>query len=253
MSAARLLVISLLLTTTRGFLWHSQPQRAASCHYMVRNIDLPEAIVFYGQDVFHHQDDGQLLPGVARLLQECRDIQTPVVILDMTGDFNTMERTVSVYDASSLPPPPNPRALYEVIQTLIVQPRGFGGSSGFGRKAADPPRIPLFQHTVVLCDSIEACRAARYVGARCISKLDNDLADAVVEEWDEIAVDDIATPGSFWLNPPHPKDDEGNRVDIYQLMDYDKVESKTIETESTPPFSMGDDELSRILADLDTL
>jgi hypothetical protein len=236
---------------------------------MVRNIDLPEAIVFYGQDVFCHRDNNssglQLLPGVTKLLQECRDIETPVVIIDMIGDFNNtmveMMSAVSVYNASSLPPPPNPRALFEAIQTLIVQPRGFGGSSGFGRaRTADPsPRIPLFQHTVVLCNSIEACRAARYVGTRCISKIDVDLADAVVDEWDEIVtVDDIATPGSFWLNPPHPKDDEGNRVDIYELMDYyDKGEqSATIETtESTmSPLSMGDDdELSRILADLDTL
>jgi hypothetical protein len=222
---------------------------------MVRNIDLPEAIVFYGQDVFQ-RDGGELLPGVSELLQDCRDIGTPVVVLDTTGDFKTIE-TVEVYDASSFPPP-NPRALHSAIQTLTVQPRGFGGSSGFGRKAADPSRTPLFQHTVVLCDSIEACQATRFVGARCISNVDNDLADAIVDDWDEITVDDVATPGSFWLNPPHPKDDEGNRVDIYELMDYyeqhGESQSTTVKNETQPP-SMDDDEddMARILADLDSV
>jgi hypothetical protein len=231
---------------------------------MVQNIDLPEAIVFYGQDVFVN-DQQQLLPGISELLQDCRDVQTPVVVLDTTGDFKTeetMTTEVQVYDASSLPPPPNPRALYSAIQTLTVQPRGFGGSSGFGQaRGTDPRRTPLFQRTVVLCNSIEACQAARFVGARCISKVDNDLADAVVNKWDEFTIDDIATPGSFLLNPPQPKDDYGNCVDIYELMDHyyeqqgeqGQPQSTTVKQQTQPPSMDDEDNMARILADLDSL
>jgi murein endopeptidase len=90
----------------------------------------------------------------------------------------------------------------------------------------------------------------------------NDLADAVVDGWDEITVDDVATPGSFWLNPPHPKDDEGNRVDVYELMDYYEQQqqqqqgeshSTIVKLDTRPPSMHDDDDLARILADLDSL
>jgi hypothetical protein len=49
---------------------------------------------------------------------------------------------------------------------------------------------------------------------------DNPLADAVLDlDWSSIRMDDIATPGSFWLNPPHPKDDDGNRVDVEAVIE----------------------------------
>ena len=45
--------------------------------------------------------------------------------------------------------------------------------------------------------------------------------------WESIYMDDIAMPGSFWLNPPHPKDDEGNGVDVFSVIkSYDDVERK---------------------------
>ena len=53
---------------------------------------------------------------------------------------------------------------------------------------------------------------------RVLCRQDNDLADGIVPDWDMITVDDIATPGSFWLNPPHPRDDESNAVDPEQVI-----------------------------------
>jgi hypothetical protein len=97
---------------------------------------------------------------------------------------------------------------------------------------------------------------------------DNDLADAIVEDggWDSICVDDIATPGSFWLNPPHPRDDESNAVDPEQVMEM--LESKSRQQHQGDANSskqrsdvvlgddslmMSDDQLRAILADMDPL
>jgi hypothetical protein len=101
---------------------------------------------------------------------------------------------------------------------------------------------------------------------------DNDLADAIVEDggWDSICMDDIATPGSFWLNPPHPRDDKSNTVDPEQVMEM--LESKSQESKSQQQHQgdansskqrsdvvlgdsmmMSDDELKAILADMDPL
>lgn len=220
---------------------------------MVRNIDLPETLIFYGADVFQNEQK-ELLPGVEFLIKEAQDIQIPVVVL-LSDDSCSIVKRDDVLVVSSTPPPPNPRALYETVNSLLVQPRGFGGSSGFGRKAGDPERPPEFQHVVVFCNSLEACRAARYVGARVVCQTDNALADAIVDEWDELCIDDVATPGSYWLNPPHPKDDDGNRVDVYDIMEYyeSNQESPSKAGATTQPPAMNDDEMARILADLDSI
>ena len=264
--SCRLLVLlmTMIFQVAHAFLTHHvhHPQRHTLLELqMVRNIDLPEALVFYGRHVFQH-DDGNLLPGVSELIQECKEIETPVVVLLMNAE-DTIDNNhdVTIIPASECTPPPNPRALYEAVNSLFIQPRGFGGSSGFGRKAADPERSPLFQNVVVFCDSVDACRAARFAGARVVCKTDNDLADAVVDEWDHLCVDDVSTPGSYWLNPPHPKDDEGNRVDIYEIIDYyESVGNSYVDDDddddhatraAAPP--MQEDEMDRILADLDSL
>ena len=91
---------------------------------------------------------------------------------------------------------------------------------------------------------------------------DNDLADAVVDGWNGLYMDDIATPGSFWLNPPHPRDDQGNKVDPEQVMaELEKASGgeseKGVDThlQSTQGTSddLSDDSLAAILADIDPL
>lgn len=250
---------------------------------MVRNIDLPEAVVFYGAQVLYDTKTNEWLPGISNILKECADVETPVLVLldantqnqkednQIPQDFPSPQHSeVIVQSTQHYPPLPNPRALYEKVQRLQIKPRSFGGSSGFGRRQWDEPRRPpLFPHVVVLCDSLPACRAARYAGARVVcletngNQRDNVLADAVVSSWEEITcLEDIATPGSFWLNPPHPKDDEGNRIDIDQVMeDYESssesvAPSKPQQEESDgvdDDDDMSEDEVSRILADLDSL
>jgi hypothetical protein len=225
---------------------------------MVRNIDMVEALIFYGTNSMFYPPDHNnnndhdnnnnhnrkrlFLPGVENLIDECKRDETAVLaILDNNNDVmisaegNSSNDVVIFKAKTSLPP--NPRDLWESIHSIVVQPRGFGGSSGFGSKAPDPVRSPLPCHCVVLCDTIDQCRAARYAGMRVLCLSDNSIADGVMNFgdydntstvprnfWESITIDDIATPGSFWLNPPQPKDDEGNGVDVLSIIEeYDNI------------------------------
>jgi hypothetical protein len=241
---------------------------------MVRNIDLPEALIVYGRKVLLANKDG-----LSALIQECHDIRTVVILLlektenddDPLSDDDDDDG--QAFLASLLPPTvstrscrvhwqtrpaPNPADLLHILETVSVQPRPFGGSAGFGSKAADPERLLSAQYSVVLTSTLDETRAARAVGMRVVALQNDqdDLADAVVEEID-FGVDDIATPGSYWLNPPHPRDDEGNRVDPYQLLDLDYasanrigVEPKTIVNNALDSPELDDDDIQAILADL---
>jgi hypothetical protein len=244
---------------------------------MVRNIDLAEAVVFYGSKCLFEPAEGGdddsmvVLPGVESLVKECLRDDTAVLAVLEVDDANNdkiqciIPKGIQVFYSQQ--PPPNPRDLWEAIHSIIIQPKGFGGSSGFGTKAADPERPPLPKHVVVLCDTEDKCRAARFAGMRvlCLTDGDNPLADAIVNGWDEFTVDDIATPGSFWLNPPHPRDDHSNGVDPELVMlAYEKLTNQ--ETSRTGEMlngqdknvmlddaMMSDDQLRAILADMDRL
>ena len=235
---------------------------------MVRNIDLAEAIIFYGKDSLFQDSDGnmELLAGVENLVNECVRDETAILAI-------LPESTCSDPSATALLPkeitihmeaqsPPNPRDLWTAIHAIQVQPKGFGGSSGFGRKAADPERPPLPKHCVVLCHTEDQCRAARFAGMRVLCLTDNDLADAIMFDdcWESICMDDIATPGSFWLNPPHMKDDDGNKIDIEEVMEFyesgGKVKTKSEESspsDDVAPDELDDDQLAAMLADIDNL
>jgi hypothetical protein len=236
----------------RFFPWSSSCSSAetVSALRMVRNIDLVETLIFYGHDSctvsattssdsipLDQCNDIRptattittaiLMPGVQSLIDECTRDGTAVVAIVDPSKVHTIQRVfentvVVVHNETS--PPPNPKDLYTIIQSIEIQPYGFGGSSGFGRKNADPPRNPLPQHCVVLCTTTDQCRAARYMGMRVVClRNDNLLADAIIDDevhyWESIGMDDIATPGSFWLNPPHPRDDDGNKVDPVSIIE----------------------------------
>jgi hypothetical protein len=243
---------------------------------MVRNIDLVEALIFYGAESILQLDvscenssitatsSPLLLAGVKSLIDECqRDDTAVLAIVENEHLVNTISRInnniVHARQQSTLPP--NPRDLYESILAVEIQPKGFGGSSGFGTKAPDPVRTPLPKHCVVLCSTEDQCRAARFMGMRVLCMTDNALADAVIEDgdWSSIGMDDIATPGSFWLNPPHSRDDEGNAVDPLEVMErYDIDGSETwsaCKGDKIPPREeeVDNDYLAAILADMDPL
>jgi hypothetical protein len=227
---------------------------------MVRNIDLVEALIFYGEDSLF-QGDGELLSGVKYLVDECQRDETVVLaILPPSAQNRHPALPKAIHVHLEMQAPPNPRDLWEAIHSVEVHPKGFGGSSGFGTKAADPERPPVPKHCVALCHTEDQCRAARYVGMRVLCLTDNALADAVMMDdcWESICMDDIATPGSFWLNPPHPKDDDGNAIDIEAEIDAYENED---EDGSGGPWALAKDDngdlsdhqLAAMLADIDPL
>ena len=262
---------------------------------MVRNIDLPECLLFYGvsESFFAHYDtDGSL----TSLLQECADVDTAVVVIPQTQEVDTdkLSNTLASFPVPiTLIPPthpaPNPHDLYYALEGMEIQPRPFGGSAGFGAKQyADPPRNPLPARTVVVCHSRDQSLAARYNGMRVVAvpqepapehddsdMTNNELADALVDHID-FYLDDIATPGSFWLNPPPgTRDEEGNQIDVLEMMEYyyqqeqqnpntnthDNKNAATTVDDATSAADasdiasdeMSDEELRRILADMDSL
>lgn len=259
---------------------------------MVRNIDLPEALIFYGADMVatgtdadsasFSSDSSTFQPGVQALLKECREIEATAIVIVEKNHYHFLETLLSktsVKGLKTLTPPlfhmhkatqdaPNPRDVWEAIHNVAeIQPAGFGGSAGFGRKLADPTRLPLPKHTVVFCSNEQQCRAAIYAGMRVICLTDNDIADAVVDSLEDIeSVDDIATPGSFWLNPPYARDDQNNKVDPLEVMgkyehqqqreadhDHDNGGNPNNAAVASQDMADDDDEIARILADMDSL
>jgi hypothetical protein len=187
---------------------------------MVRNIDLPEALVFYGIEslmqppLLEEIDAGgvrkvafSLRPGVQRLLNECKEVGTASLFLSEDSDEEdglkliiqqAWERAVGPRDMGSkilmngdnhanihfrclnyefsLPPEnevgddtinnyadasefynlqasgrsPSPAFLLDSLRSVRIDPRGFGGSSGFGRgQWTEPRRSPMPARTVV--------------------------------------------------------------------------------------------------------
>ena len=124
------------------------------------------------------------------------------------------------------------------------------------------------------------CTAAKLAGTRVLylepeglgTSDAEDLADAIVtglgadDDWEVVTLDDIATPGSYWLNPPVGKDEDGNRVNLVALCDafqqarsgqsgavVSSLSSSSTLDDDKSDDSMSEDEMAKILADLDGL
>ena len=88
----------------------------------------------------------------------------------------------------------------------------------------------------------------------------------------EFTLDELTTPGAFWLNPPLPRDEHGNKyVDIESDGVAPQAPGEAVKATPSPNFAEGgeseafspvslsgsddidDDELRRILADMDDL
>ena len=338
--------------STTMYLRHDLTGPSTKLH-MVRNIDLPEAIVFYGVESMMETrlDDGSsfaLRPGIIRLLNECRDVGTSSLLLSEVEDDTEESLFQTAYEQSDLdkalaltksddpvlifrclsskftiPIPtspegeagnsevdpvevddeslelynlqasgrsPSPAFLLDALRSVHIDPRGFGGSSGFGRgQWIDPRRSPMTARTVVFIagdtkggttsTSKDRCDAARAAGCRVIylQNLEGDmqddtqtmsLCDAVIDTYGNdnprdlqpISLDAISTPGDYWLNPPNQRDEFGNAVSIDELVEWYRSERESDEAPSDTDHikadeivqeEMSEDEMARILADLD--
>ena len=248
---SQILFVSSIVDGVWGFLAtkKSPKRQTESFLSMVRNIDLPECIVFYGDTVLDEDDTG-----LHSLFQECKDTKTAMISIS-DADVSQVAKFPDIIFRPPTREAPNPKDLWDAMQSIIIQPRPFGGSAGFGSKLPDPERHPMPARTVVFCETIEQTRAARFCGMRVMSFSDNDLADAIIDSFD-FYLDDIATPGSFWLNPPHPRDDEGNKVYVEDLIDEFETKKRDDtgivkdQNKSMESDEVDDDELKRILADM---
>jgi hypothetical protein len=241
---------------------HRRAQQQQPSLLMVRNIDLPEALIFYGLSSVVDDSTGESRDGLEAILRECAEIKTATVLLVKEHEDTTIPTRIrpTLFTAIKQQqiPAPNPVDLLDCVQSITVQPRPFGGSAGFGSKPADPERNPLPRYCVAFTTTIDQTRAARAAGMRVIavenSAMDDDqddvLADAIIGSYEEInGLDDIATPGSFWLNPPHPRDDEGNSVDPEWLASSASEEK----VRQNVPDEMDDEDFKAILADISPL
>ena len=322
-------------------------RREIATQINLRNIDLPEAVIFYGMDTvlkYDHSsqtEEVSVQPGVFRLIQECQEVSTPVIILSehqqmqeiasildsVDPRFTTLQEDKVLHYRSSLeefffeegdsndeddeeedysdrPPTfqgngvgyaPCPAALLDAIHTMLIEPRGFGGSSGFGIKHSDSTRSPLPQHCVVITArssddnphnilqeetttsiSRARCIASRSAGMRVMYIEDcglgsctaENVSDGIVEtlgdenDWEILHLDDISTPGSFYLNMAQPRGEFGDKVDVASVVkdivserlqrraeDLNSIDTKEENAYSDP----SDDEMEQILADLDPL
>jgi hypothetical protein len=78
-----------------------------------------------------------------------------------------------------------------------------------------------------------------------------------------ISLDSISTPGDYWLNPPLPRDDFGNAVVVDEIIEWFRAEGEiegavhdaecVVADDGIGDEEMSEDEMARILADLDKL
>ncbi len=210
---------------------------------------------------------------------------------------------------------PSPAFLMDSLHSIHIDPRGFGGSSGFGRgQWIEPRRSPMPARTVAfiagdwelkgfnekmmdkrkLFSTVrDRCAAARAAGCRIIyieqspdNPLENEnvsilddaatmcLCDAVVTGYgndnprdiNPISLDAVSTPGEYWLNPPNPRDDSGNAVVVDEVVEWFRLQRHMDEIvgdancvvdgdlrDDNVAEEMSDEEIDRILADLDGL
>ena len=266
-------------------------------------------------------------PGIARILLECKDIGTAALLLtenESDDEATAKSRLVSAvqksdhlgtdygddlvdirginfecrhedsdefYNLKSSGLSPSPAFLLDALRSVCIEPRGFGGSSGFGRgQWVEPARNPLQARTVVFIAGdwragastvAERCAAARAAGTRviyleellCDFVLDDEetmsLCDGVVDSYGNddqigcgvhpISLDSISTPGDYWLNPPLPRDGEGNGVSIDELVNALRKErereggndvDESRGNMNTVDDVMSEDDIEAILADL---
>ena len=98
--------------------------------------------------------------------------------------------------------------------------------------------------------------------SRCDAIIETYGTDNLRDLQQPISLDAISTPGDYWLNPPLPRDDSGNNVAVDDVVEWFRVEREmesavsgdlgcTVVDDDVDDGQMSEDEMARILADLD--
>ena len=204
---------------------------------MLRNIDACEAVIFV-RDSAIDSETGEVRNGVTRLIAEAAEAGALIAVLEPSDrpiEKDSPLRTLVsnrglVWTLAASEP-----AIAEVTQLRkalnVATPDGFGGSDGFGQAPGLAyEREPIAARCVVLVTSLAETVAAIGAGMRSIALpviegdwVDESLEgvadiclDAIGEDADAIdslRIDDLSTPGAYWLNPSMPRTLSGNWVD----------------------------------------
>jgi hypothetical protein len=245
------------------------PQRYKVRMMMIRNIDLPDAVIFYGTEtiipsyvadesdedaiqrfrsaMMNNDDETdttviQARTGLTRFIEECHTVRTAVIVL-LNQDDETDDTTDHFGIEQQYVKGTNRYILDAILRDDISRPchvftQTVTPPNPSDVLSTDSPRLIVPQHCVVFTTTLPQTRIARAVGMRVISMNRNDpLADGVLMDYGDdadeddddddsnkyvsinLSVDCIATPGSYWLNPPHPRDDNGNQItNPYDIM-----------------------------------
>ena len=194
---------------------------------MLRNIDRCEGVIFT-RDVALDAASGALRRGAGRIIAEAKEQGVLVALLVPHGEAHVVAGAPSWTLAASEPQTAELTALREALN--VENPDGFGGSDGFGRAPGMAfGREPIAARCVVLVTTLQQTAAALGAGMRTVALpaveggwLDEELdgvadvcLDYMGEEEDVLAlrVDDLSTPGAYWLNPAMPRDLDGMSVE----------------------------------------
>ena len=203
---------------------------------MLRNIDACEALIFTRSAALQ---SGTALPrrGVERLILEAKKSSTLVAVLEPKDQpicsrsplRALLENGGHLWQLDATDP--CAADLSRLRDSLNVEaPDGFGGSDGFGQAPGMAfGREPIAARCVVLVTTLSETAAALGAGMRAVAIPPHDggwidealdgvadvCLDAMGEESDASAlrVDDLSTPGAYWLNPSMPRDLNGFAVD----------------------------------------
>ena len=189
---------------------------------MLRNIDRCELLIATQSSLAYSESP----PLLAEALEQGISLALLCRACDGSADSDAAP---AVFDAAirhlytgSL----SPRVFSDLRRRFQIQPDGFGGSDGFGRAPTQASRAPLASRTVVLVAEIDECVNARAAGMRAVAVPAMDgyvcsdlegVADAVVDSIDELYLDDLSTPGAYWLNTMVPTAPAGGMADPESL------------------------------------
>lgn len=191
--------------------WTVRPAAAPRRIKMIRNVDPVELLLVDVSGGFCAED-------LERIVEEALEQGIGVAVaqhawVDGSGLDHLGQPDVLTFVSSE-------EALTSVRRRARIQPTGFGGSDGFGSKPAEGERVPLPARCVVISDdravTIEAMAAGmRSLGIVEPSWTSDDVSimdascDVLLDDLVAVGIDDMATPGSFWLNPPLPRTPDG--------------------------------------------
>lgn len=193
---------------------------------MLRNIDCCEALILC-RDAALEDSSGELRTAVPRLIAEARDQGALLAVLEPSDrpiDAASPVRTqVGCWPLAASEP--HVSEISELRRALLVDsPEGFGGTDGFNQAPGLAfGREPLPERCVMLVTTMREVVAALGAGMRAVAvpRTDEDyvdsaldgIADMCLDALEEVRVEDLSTPGAYWLNPAHPRDVNGNKVD----------------------------------------